>query len=66
MKIDYLGLSMVDHNILRLMTQLDNEHYFHPSATNVSIVMGEEMNWEIWCNMNFSSYPMDKQVIVVS
>ena len=53
---------MIDQNTLQSLAQLDKEQHFHPFATNVSIVMFEEINWEIWCNMNFSSYPMDEQV----
>ena len=57
-----IGLVMINQNALQSLAELDKEQHFHPFATNVSIVMFEEINWEIWCNMNFSSYPMDKQV----
>ena len=57
-----IGFVLINRSTLQNMTQLDKEQHFHPFATNVSIVMFEEINWEIWCNMNFSSYPMDKQV----
>ena len=57
---------MINQNTLQSLAQLDKEQHFHPFVTNVSIVMFEEINWEIWCNMNFSSYPMDKQVRDVS
>ena len=48
---------MFDHNTLLQLTELDNEHYYHNSLTNASIAMGEDKHWDIWCNMNFTSYP---------
>ena len=30
---------------------------------NKTFMMSYEASWDIWCNMDFSSYPMDTQVI---
>ena len=30
---------------------------------NKTFMMSYEASWDIWCNMDFTSYPMDTQVI---
>ena len=30
--------------------------------SNMTILMIQEFSWKMWCNMDFSSYPIDQQV----
>ena len=66
MNICNSGLVTLEQGTLNQLFQLDNGQTFQPSGTNITIGMLEEKNWKIWCNMNFTSYPMDKQVFLLN
>ena len=34
----------------------------HHQMSNMTILMIQEFSWKMWCNMDFSSYPIDQQV----
>ena len=34
-------------------------------STNITFALMEGVVWNVWCKMDFNSYPLDKQVTVV-
>ena len=35
------------------------------TSQNAAFAIAEAVKWEIWCKMDFNSYPLDTQVILL-
>ena len=69
LRIEYTNLCNIRRHFsalfIRKIDDVDGATSNVTNGDNVQIVMYKNFEWEIRCKMDFSSFPVDKQVVVV-